>query len=151
MAIRNLRTEGDEILRKKSKEVENIDERVLVLLDDMLETMYENDGIGLAAVQVGVLKRLVVIDLGEGPLKLINPKILNEEGKQVFTEGCLSVPGENGNVERPLKISVEYTDIEGQKQIIEAEELKAVCLCHEIDHLNGILFIDKVIEDEENE
>jgi peptide deformylase len=151
LAIRNLRTEGDEILRKKSKEVENIDERVLVLLDDMLETMYENDGIGLAAVQVGVLKRLVVIDLGEGPLKLINPKILNEEGKQVFTEGCLSVPGENGNVERPLKISVEYTDIEGQKQIIEAEELKAVCLCHEIDHLNGILFIDKVIEDEENE
>jgi peptide deformylase len=151
MAIRNLRIEGDAILRKKSKEINNIDERLLILLDDMLETMYANDGIGLAAVQVGVLKRAVVIDLGEGPMKLLNPVIVMQEGEQIFTEGCLSVPGKNGEVLRPLKVKVSYKDIDGNEQILEAENLMAVCLCHEIDHLNGVLFIDHIIEDDINE
>ncbi|MBN2285380.1 MAG: peptide deformylase [Tissierellales bacterium] len=151
MAIRNLRIEGDAILRKKSKEINNIDERLLILLDDMLETMYANDGIGLAAVQVGVLKRAVVIDLGEGPMKLLNPVIVMQEGEQIFTEGCLSVPGKNGEVLRPLKVKVSYKDIDGNEQILEAENLMAVCLCHEIDHLNGVLFIDNIIEDDISE
>ncbi|MBV1757503.1 MAG: peptide deformylase [Dethiosulfatibacter sp.] len=146
MAIRKLRIEGDEILRKRSKKVEKIDDRLITLLDDMVETMYENDGIGLAAVQVGVLKRAIVMDIGEGPVKILNPKILEISGEQVFTEGCLSVPEVNGDVLRPEKVTMEYTTIEGKTETIEAEGLKAVCLCHEIDHLNGVLFIDKIIK-----
>jgi peptide deformylase len=151
MAIRKLRVEGDSILRKKSREVEKIDDRLLELLDDMLETMYENDGIGLAAVQVGILRRIVVIDIGEGPIKLINPVIVEKTGSQIFTEGCLSVPGKNGNVERPEKVVAEYMDEKGEKQSVVGEGLKAVCLSHELDHLNGILFIDKVIKEEIDE
>lgn len=121
------------------------------MLDDMLETMYDNDGIGLAAVQVGILRRIVVIDIGEGPVKLINPVIVEKTGSQIFTEGCLSVPGKNGDVERPEKVVVEYMDENGENQTVAGEGLKAVCLSHELDHLNGVLFIDKVIKEEINE
>ena len=151
MAIRKLRVEGDSILRKKSREVEKIDGRLLELLNDMLETMYENDGVGLAAVQVGILRRIVVINIGEGPIKLINPFIVEKTGSQIFTEGCLSVPGKNGDVERPEKVVVEYMDENGENQTVAGEGLMAVCLSHELDHLNGILFIDKVIEEDINE
>lgn len=151
MAIRKLRVEGDSILRKKSREVEKIDGRLLELLNDMLETMYENDGVGLAAVQVGILRRIVVINIGEGPIKLINPVIVEKTGSQIFTEGCLSVPGKNGDVERPEKVVVEYMDENGENQTVAGEGLMAVCLSHELDHLNGILFIDKVIEEDINE
>lgn len=146
MAIRKLRIEGDEILRKKSKKIEKIDDRLITLLDDMVETMYENDGIGLAAVQVGVLKRAIVMDIGEGPVKIINPRIIENSGEQVFTEGCLSVPEVNGDVLRPEKVTMEYMTVEGKTETMVAEGLKAVCLCHEIDHLNGVLFIDKIIK-----
>ncbi len=146
MAIRKLRIEGDEILRKKSRKVEKIDDRLITLLDDMVETMYENDGIGLAAVQVGVLKRAIVMDIGEGPVKILNPKIIEISGEQVFTEGCLSVPEVNGDVLRPEKVILEYLNVDGNTETMEAEGLKAVCLCHEIDHLNGVLFIDKIIK-----
>jgi peptide deformylase len=151
MAIRKLRVEGDSILRKKSREVEKIDGRLLELLNDMLETMYENDGVGLAAVQVGILRRIVVINIGEGPIKLINPVIVEKTGSQIFTEGCLSVPGKNGDVERPEKVVVEYMDENGENQTVAGEGLMAVCLSHELDHLNGILFIDKVIEEDIDE
>ncbi|MDP3387639.1 MAG: peptide deformylase [Eubacteriales bacterium] len=146
MAIRKLRIEGDEILRKKSRKIEKIDDRLITLLDDMVETMYENDGIGLAAVQVGVLKRAIVMDIGEGPVKILNPKIIENSGEQVFTEGCLSVPEVNGDVLRPEKVTLEYMTVDGKTETMEAEGLKAVCLCHEIDHLNGVLFIDKIIK-----
>ncbi|HAE41477.1 MAG TPA: peptide deformylase [Clostridiales bacterium] len=146
MAIRKLRIDGDEILRKKSKKIEKVDDRLLTLLDDMVETMYENDGIGLAAVQVGVLKRAIVMDVGEGPVKILNPRIIEDEGEQIFTEGCLSVPSVNGDVIRPEKVKMEYMTIEGNTEIMEADGLKAVCLCHEIDHLDGVLFIDKIIK-----
>jgi peptide deformylase len=146
LAIRKLRIEGDEILRKKSKKIEKVDDRLITLLDDMVETMYENDGIGLAAVQVGVLKRAIVMDIGEGPVKILNPRIIENSGEQVFTEGCLSVPEVNGDVLRPEKVTMEYMTLEGKTETMVAEGLKAVCLCHEIDHLNGVLFIDKIIK-----
>jgi len=145
LAIRKLRIEGDEILRKKSRKVEKIDDRLKILLDDMVETMYQNDGIGLAAVQVGVLKRAIVMDIGEGPFKILNPKIIEKSGEQVFTEGCLSVPAINGDVARPERVKLEFMTIDGNTETMEAEGLKAVCICHEIDHLNGALFIDKII------
>jgi peptide deformylase len=146
LAIRKLRIEGDEILRKKSKKIEKVDDRLITLLDDMVETMYENDGIGLAAVQVGVLKRAIVMDIGEGPVKILNPRIIENSGEQVFTEGCLSVPEVNGDVLSPEKVTMEYMTVEGKTETMLAEGLKAVCLCHEIDHLNGVLFIDKIIK-----
>lgn len=148
MAIRNLRFLGDDLLRKKSRRVDKIDDRIQVLLDDMLETMYENNGVGLAAPQVGILKRVVVIDIGEGPLFLINPEIIEEEGFYVDQEGCLSVPGRQGEVKRPYRVKVKAQDRKGNEIIVEGEELLARALCHEIDHLNGILFVDKVIESE---
>ncbi|SDK99305.1 peptide deformylase [Clostridium cochlearium] len=148
MAIRNLRFLGDDLLRKKSRKVDKIDDRIQVLLDDMLETMYENNGVGLAAPQVGILKRVVVIDIGEGPLFLINPEIIEEEGFYVDQEGCLSVPGRQGEVKRPYRVKVKAQDRKGNEIIVEGEALLARALCHEIDHLNGILFVDKVIESE---
>lgn len=148
MAIRNLRFLGDDLLRKKSRKVDEIDDRIQVLLDDMLQTMYENNGVGLAAPQVGILKRVVVIDIGEGPLFLINPEIIEEEGFYVDQEGCLSVPGRQGEVKRPYRVKVKAQDRKGNEIIVEGEELLARALCHEIDHLNGILFVDKVIESE---
>ena len=146
MAIRNIRREEDEILRKKSREVAVIDERIIELLDDMVETMNVANGVGLAAVQVGILKRVVVIDVGEGPLELINPVILSQEGEQCEAEGCLSIPGKYAEVKRPAKVVVEALNRRGEKYTIEGEELLAVALCHELDHLEGILFIDKVVQ-----
>ncbi|KPU28275.1 peptide deformylase [Caloranaerobacter sp. TR13] len=146
MAIRQLRYIGDPILRKKSREVTKIDERIKVLLDDMLETMYKNEGVGLAAPQVGILKRVIVIDIGEGPIKLINPEIISMEDEIIDVEGCLSVPGESGEVKRPGKVKIKYLDENGKELIIEGTGLLARALCHEIDHLNGILFVDKVVK-----
>lgn len=149
MALRNIRKYGDDLLRKKSRTVEKIDGRINTLLDDMLETMYENNGVGLAAPQVGILKRVVVIDVGSGPLFLINPEILETEGSYIDEEGCLSIPGEQGEVERPYRVKVKALNREGKEIIVEGEELLARALCHEIDHLNGILFVDKIIAEEE--
>ncbi|MCY6959469.1 peptide deformylase [Clostridium brassicae] len=149
MAIRNIRTEGDEILRKKSREVKELDDRTLVLINDMIETMYAADGVGLAAPQVGILKRVVVIDVGNGPIVLINPEIVKCEGSQIDFEGCLSVPGEQGKVERPFKVTVKALNEKGEKIEMEGEELLARAFCHEIDHLNGVLFIDKVLQESE--
>jgi peptide deformylase len=149
MALRNLRLEGDEILRKQSREIKNINERIKILADDMIETMKENDGIGLAAPQVGILKRIIVVDIGQGPLVMVNPDILEKDGEQIINEGCLSVPNKNGNVKRPEKLKVTYTDLEGDKHTIKTEGLLSVVISHEVDHLNGVLFIDKVIEEEE--
>ncbi|WP_313346753.1 peptide deformylase [Sedimentibacter sp.] len=148
MALRNLRYDGDEILRKKSKEISVIDNRILTLLDDMLDTMYENDGVGLAAPQVGILKRAIVIDVEDGNVyKMINPKILSiSDEQQTAQEGCLSVPETKGMVSRPIKVTAEYTDAEGNLVTIEAEGLLARAICHEIDHLNGVLFTDKIIK-----
>lgn len=145
MALRNIRENGDGLLRKKSRKVEKIDERILTLIEDMVETMYEADGVGLAAPQVGILKRVVVIDVGEGILKLINPEIIEKEGAYTDIEGCLSVPGIQKKVERPYKVKVRALNEKGEEIIVEGEELLARALCHEIDHLEGILFIDKAI------
>lgn len=143
MAIRNIRTEEDEVLRKQSKEVDVINDRIITLLKDMADTMYKADGVGLAAPQIGILKRLVVIDTGEGLLELINPKILSESGEQVDMEGCLSIPGILGEVKRADKVVVEALNPQGEKITVEGEGLLARALCHEIDHLNGVLFKDK--------
>lgn len=149
MALRNIRTEEDEILRKKSRKVDEINDRILTLIEDMKETMYAADGVGLAAPQIGILKRIVVIDVGNGPITLINPEIMSVEGSQIDYEGCLSIPGEQGKVKRPFKVKVKAINEENKEIEIEGEELLARALCHEIDHLNGILFIDKVIEESE--
>jgi peptide deformylase len=146
MAIRNIRKYGDEILRKKSKKVDKINGRILTLLEDMAETMYSADGIGLAAPQVGVLKRVIVVDVGEGLVNLINPEIIESQGNAIDTEGCLSIPGEQGYVERPVKLKVKGMNERGEGVSIEAEDLFARALCHEIDHLDGILFTDKLVE-----
>lgn len=149
MALRQIRKIGDEILRKKSRKIENIDDRLKILADDMAETMYHANGVGLAAVQVGVLKRLVVIDVGEGLIKLVNPQILETEGEVVDIEGCLSLPGTRENVKRPSKVKVKALDMEGKETVIEGSDFFARALCHEIDHLDGILFIDKAEKSEE--
>uniref|UniRef100_A0A7C5V392 Peptide deformylase n=1 Tax=Caldicellulosiruptor owensensis TaxID=55205 RepID=A0A7C5V392_9FIRM len=145
MALRKIRIYEDEILRKKSKIVEKFDQRLHQLLDDMKDTMYEANGIGLAAPQVGVLKRAVVIDIGEGAIEFVNPQIEYTEGSVVDVEGCLSVPNVWGEVERPQKVVVNAQDRFGNEFRLEAEGLLARALCHEIDHLDGILFVDKVI------
>lgn len=145
MALRNLRYEGDEILRKKSKEVSVVDDRIRILLDDLVETMYANDGVGLAAPQVGILKRAVVIDVEDGNVyKMVNPKIIKRSGEQVGQEGCLSVPETKGIVRRPMNVTVEYTDENGKQVTLDAEDILARCICHEVDHLDGILFTDRV-------
>jgi peptide deformylase len=149
MAIRNIRKVGDELLRKKSRRVEEINDRILTLIKDMQETMYSADGVGLAAPQVGILKRIAVIDVGDGPINLINPEIIETEGQYVDEEGCLSIPGQQGNVVRPEKVKVKALNEKGEEFILEGEDLLARALCHEIDHLDGILFIDKLVEGEE--
>lgn len=150
MALRQIREVGDDLLRKKSRPVEEIDEKIIQLLDDMHETLKaSNDGIGLAAPQIGILKRLIVIDLTaeEGEVyKLINPVIVKSKGEQVCREGCLSVPGMLGDVTRPKEVVVEALDVNGKKITIKAKDLLAIVLCHEIDHLDGVLFIDKATE-----
>lgn len=143
MAIRIIRKEDDPVLRKISKIVDKVDDKIITLLDDMAETMYDADGVGLAAPQVGILKRVIVIDIGEGVIELINPEIIYEEGSQCDSEGCLSLPGTTEEVIRPAIVRVKGMNREGEEIIIEAEDLLARALCHEIDHLNGILFIDR--------
>lgn len=151
MAIRNIRKNGDEILRKISKKVDDIDDRITILLDDMAETMRDAEGVGLAAPQVGVLRRIVVIDVGEGLIELINPVIVYEKGEQCREEGCLSVPGKSGVVKRPAKVIARALNRKGETVEINGEDLLATALCHEIDHLNGVLFIDKIISKNEQE
>lgn len=146
MAIRNIREYGDELLRKKSRKIEKIDDRILTLLEDMAETMYNAQGVGLAGPQVGILKRIVVIDTGDGLIKLINPEIIETEGSDTDIEGCLSVPGKQGEVERPYKVKVKALNEKGEEIVLEGEGLLARAFCHEIDHLDGILFVDKVID-----
>lgn len=147
MAIREIRLNGDEILRKKAREVEKVDDRIKELLQDMVETMHEYNGVGLAAPQVGILKRVIVIDLYDGnePLKLVNPKILKEKGKQKVDEGCLSFPNQFAKMIRPKEVTVEALNENGEQIRIEAVDLLAQALVHEIEHLNGILFVDNMI------
>ncbi|MFR0823210.1 MAG: peptide deformylase [Clostridia bacterium] len=147
MAVRMIREEGDEILRKKARPVEVIDDKIKEILDDMVETLHKYNGVGLAAVQVGILKRLVVIDLydGKGPMKLINPVIIKQKGEQEVEEGCLSFPNKYVRVIRPADVTVEALDENGKKIKIHGKELLAQALSHEIDHLEGIVYLDKMI------
>lgn len=148
MAIRIIREEGDEILRKKSREVEKIDEKVQELIQDMLDTMHKLNGVGLAAVQVGILKRIVVIDLyedGVEPYILINPEIIKTKGEQTVEEGCLSFPNKYAKIVRPKEVTVRALNEKGNKIEIKAKDLLAQAISHEVDHLNGELFIDKII------
>jgi len=147
MAVRNILREGEDTLRKICRPVDKIEKRLHVLLDDMAETMYAADGVGLAAPQVGVLRRIVVIDVGDGLLELINPEIIETEGEKVGVEGCLSVPGRRCTVKRPTRVVVRAKDRRGREIEVEGTGLLATCLCHEIDHLDGILYIDKMIAD----
>lgn len=151
MAKRTIRLSSDEILRKKSKEVREITPHILTLLDDMAETMYDAQGVGLAAPQVGVLKRIVTIDVGQGLIELINPVVVETRGAVIGPEGCLSIPGASAYVERPEYVKVKALDRHGNTIYVEGTELLAVCLCHETDHLDGVLYIDKAIPEEELE
>lgn len=144
MALRTIRTEGDAVLNKVSKPVKEMTPKVLALITDMLDTMYDSMGVGLAAPQVGILKRIVVIDVGDGPMVLINPEILETEGEQTGDEGCLSVPGMAGKVTRPNYVKVKALDIDMNEVIYEGEELLARAFCHEIDHLDGHLYTELV-------
>ena len=145
MAIRNIRQEGDEILKKKSREVEVIDDKVRELIEDMVETMHKYEGVGLAAVQVGILKRIIVIDIYDEKtpiVKLINPKIVKQKGEREVEEGCLSFPNKFAKVKRPVEVVVEGLNEKGEKVKIKATELLAQALCHEINHLDGVTFVD---------
>ena len=142
MAIRNIVKKGEEVLEKKARVVTEINGKIIELLEDMAETMYENNGVGLAAPQVGILKRIVVIDIGEGLLELINPEIIDSKGEIIDEEGCLSVPGMVGLVARPEYVKVKAQNRKGEEVIYEGEELLARAFCHEIDHLNGVLFTE---------
>ena len=144
MAIREIRTMGDEVLAKVCKEVKMMTPRTAILIEDMLDTMYEAQGVGLAAPQVGVLRRIVVIDVGEGPIILINPEILETSGEQTGDEGCLSVPGKAGCVTRPDYVKVKALDENMEEVVYEGEGLLARAFCHEIDHLDGHLYVEKV-------
>ena len=143
MAILNIVTSEDEVLRKECRPVEKITPRTLTLLDDMLDTMRAANGVGLAAPQVGILRRIVIVDIGEGLIEMINPEIVSTEGEQEGEEGCLSVPDEVGIVKRPNIVTVKATDRNGEPFTIRGEGLLARAFCHEIDHLDGILYIDK--------
>lgn len=147
MAIRTIRTEEDEILRKKSKKVEVIDEKITELIQDMIETLHKYDGVGLAAVQVGILKQILIIQEAEDApiLVIINPEIISQSGTQVVEEGCLSFPNKFAKIERPEKIKVRALNEKGKKIEITGKGLLAQALSHEIDHLNGEVFIDKII------
>ena len=147
MAIRVVRENGDEILRKKSREVEKVDDKIREILDDMVETLHKYNGVGLAGPQIGILKRIIVIDLydDKGPIKLINPVIIKEKGKHEVEEGCLSFPNEYAKVVRPKELTVEALDREGKKFKLKAKDLLAQAVAHEIDQLDGIVFIDRMI------
>ena len=150
MALRNIVTEGDPALRKVCRQVEKFDARLATLLDDLADTMYNAEGVGLAAPQVGILRRAVVIDIGEGKLELVNPEIIISEGEQVGGEGCLSFPGQFCTVKRPMKVCVRAQNRDGEWFETEGEGLLARAFCHEIDHLNGVVFKD-LAEDEPEE
>lgn len=147
MAIREIRQAGDEILRKKARKVTVVDDRIKELLQDMLETMHKYNGVGLAAPQVGILKTIIVIDLYDGnkPLLLVNPEIIKEKGTQEVEEGCLSFPNQYAKIIRPKEVTVVALNEEGKKVKIVAKDLLAQALSHEIDHLNGVLFVDNII------
>ena len=152
MALRNIVTKGNDVLNKKCREVQQIDDRIIVLLDDMIETMYEANGVGLAAPQVGILKRIAVIDAGDGLVELINPEIVKTAGEQIEIEGCLSIPNVYGEVKRPEKVTVKAMDRTGKVREIKGTGLLARALCHEIDHLDGVLFdqkADRIVDPEE--
>lgn len=147
MAIRNIREDGDEVLRKVCKPVTQMTDRLATLIDDMFDTMYEANGVGLAAPQVGVLRRIVVIDIGEGePLVLINPEIVESDGEQIGAEGCLSLPGLQGEVARPQHVICKALDRDMKEITVEGEDLLARAICHELDHLDGILYKDLAID-----
>ncbi len=152
MAIRNIVKLGDPILAKKSRPVENFDSRLFAILDDMKDTLYKANGAGLAAVQVGILRRIVVMDCGDGYLELINPEIVEKsEELQHETEGCLSLPGKYGVTERPKTVIVKAQNREGKWCMYKGSDLKARCFCHEIDHLDGILYTSHVVGELESE
>ena len=144
MALRTIRVQGDSVLTKKSRPVDKMTPRIGELITDMLDTMYDAMGVGLAAPQVGILKRIVVIDVGEGPIVLINPEILETSGEQTGDEGCLSVPGMAGQVTRPNYVKVKALDVNMDEQIYEGEGLLARAFCHEIDHLDGKMYTELV-------
>lgn len=151
MAIRNIRVDDDPILRKTSRPVTEFNDRLFDLLDDMKDTLYKSGGVGLAAPQVGVLRRVVVMDVSEDRndyIELINPEITSVEGSQTGTEGCLSLPGLYGTVTRPMVVKVKAQNREGKWCLYKGEELKARCFCHELDHLDGVLYKDKLDEGE---
>lgn len=147
MALREIVLTGEDVLRKKSRPVTKFNNRLHSLLDDMIETLEFAVGTGLAAPQVGILRRAIIIDIGEGVMEFINPEIIAEEGIQEFVEGCLSVPGKRGDTIRPAKVTVRYQDRFGEECTMDGDELLAIAFCHEIDHLNGILYTDIVIGD----
>lgn len=144
MAIRVIRTEEDPVLRKISKPVKEVTPKIITLIDDMLDTMYEAMGVGLAAPQVGILKRIVVIDVGDGPIILINPEIIEKSGEQTGDEGCLSVPGMSGQVTRPDHVKVKALNEDMEEVVYEGEGLLARAFCHELDHLDGHMYVEKV-------
>ena len=148
MALRTLRINEDPILRKKSRRVEHINDRIKELIQDMLETMYDAQGVGLAAPQVGILRRVVVIDVGEGPVILINPVITHQEGEEIAAEGCLSLPGIHEKVLRPSSVTVKFIDLQGKEKSLTGEGYLARAICHEVDHLDGVLFTDKIYKEE---
>lgn len=145
MALRQIRIQGDAVLEKKCREITEMTPRIQELIGDMLETMYDANGVGLAAPQVGVLKRLCVIDIGDGPIVLINPVIVSSDGEQTGDEGCLSLPGKAGQVTRPNHVIVRALNEEMQECELEGEELLARALCHEIEHLDGHMYTEKVV------
>lgn len=147
MAVRIVREDGDEILRKKSREVETVDDKIRNLLDDMVDTMHKYNGVGLSAVQVGILKKVVVIDLydDKGPIKMVNPVIIKTKGEQEVEEGCLSFPNQYARLIRPMEVVAEALNENGEKIKIKAKGLLAQAICHELDHLDGVLFIDHMI------
>ena len=151
MALRNIVKEGDEVLRKKCRAVDKIDDRILTILDDMAETLYDSGGVGLAAPQVGILRRIVVIDVGEGLIELINPEIIEKDGEVSDSEGCLSIPGKYGEVVRPAYVKVKALNRQGEEAEYEGTELLARAFCHEIDHLDGLLYIDRAQQGWETE
>ena len=144
MALREIRVQGDAVLTKVCKEIKEVTPRIQDLIDDMIETMYEANGVGLAAPQVGILKRIVVIDVGEGPIVMINPTIIAQDGEQTGDEGCLSVPGKAGIVTRPNYVKARFFDENMNECEVEGEELLARAICHELDHLDGHLYVEKV-------
>ena len=150
MALREVRVVPDPVLRKRSREITEITSRIKTLAVDMVDTMRKEDGVGLAAPQIGILKRIVVIEIEDKLYQMINPKILEFSGEEIDFEGCLSVPNRQGRVKRPTWLKVRYTNLDGETTELEAEDFLARAVCHELDHLEGVLYIDKLEPDEEN-